>query len=429
MIKCNIKKNCIIYYFNILFTILYISWCLTPYLFRNSSKILVLLILLGWFITYIKSYGVEMRISFLCISVITWLWIVLLYALKQYPNFYIGNYIYILLFYLPLSFIFYIKDFSNKININLIKKFIYFIMIVNVISNIFILTKNPYAAKELTGNYGLISLSKTNIVEDIHIIAYLLFGYINLIMILSSNTVKRKVFSILSFTLCIIMIFKTTFFIAIITLLLECILILFVYGKASKEKSIKNLLFLFLIVIVFIFREPLVIRLKDTFLQFTDNYVVIERINSLSDLLIGNNMVSGSLEARFKDIFISFNTFLNNLILGKGFLVSTDLELTGIGMHSYFMDDLARFGITGMGIQIYIYIKAYFKISKLLNPKMKKYYSICWVGFIFYGMFNPLVYPATGLMIFFILPIFFMKEDEEKNEKNINDKYFADSLF
>ncbi|MDP9739957.1 UNVERIFIED_ORG: hypothetical protein QFZ59_001787 [Bacillus sp. B2I3] len=404
---------------NIFFLYLIICWSLTPYLMRNTNEILVLLIFTGWWIsTFIflinRRLDFNKKGFFLFSITVIWIVIVSLYIAAQLPNFSFGNYFYIILYYMPIFlFAFYLKYGSMSIYKKIIM-FAFGVIIVNSIINIIILFQNPYAAKEATGGYGLNNYSGSNILTDIFIFAYVLAAYATILGVrYFSNKIIKYFFMILSIIL-IFMVIQSTFFISIISLVFIMGCFYMIKGENKGYNYMKFLILILSFSVFIIFKNNISSAIDKWIVSVTDNYIIIQRVQAISKLVLDFGF-EGSLSARMKDLNISINTFLEYPFLGKGYLLSSDILSTGIGMHSHLLDDLARFGIMGFTFEIMVYIVFIIYVINNLDKKLRKHYMVSWIGFVFYAFFNPIVYPPTGIMLFFIFPLYVFYLSKKSN--------------
>ncbi|MBD7964911.1 hypothetical protein [Fictibacillus norfolkensis] len=394
---------------NFYFTCLLVIWSLTPYLMRELQQLFVILLFLGWWVTALfsilakKPITINKTTKVIPITII-WLIIVTIYVMVQLPNFYFGNYFYIVLYYMPILFLaFYLRCG----NIKIIKQLVLFTLVVlltNSISNIMILFDNPYAAKEATGGYGLIDYSNTNVITDKSAFTIVLGIYLALLGVYFSLVKRIKIlFLILTYTL-LLLLLQSTFFIGLISLIIIISCYFLIRGDRVIS-LIKGLLFLIICTFILIFKNNVSFLINDWIVATTSNQLIITRVHLLTDLIV-NFSVSGTLEARLVNIRESFVTFLENPFFGKGYVNSFISQSVGIGNHSYIFDNLAKFGIVGFFFELTVYITFIRYVTSNIDSKLRKYYYCSWSGFVFYALFNPIVFPSVGILLFFIFPLF-----------------------
>lgn len=394
---------------NMFFTLLVITWSFTPFLQRNAGNIIVLIIFLGWWLSKVfckaqkndEKAKSDFNLKFITIF---WIAVVSAYVFVQLPNLSIGNYYYIILYYMPIFIFIHYVNYGKPSIIKKILRYTFLILLINAIINIMLLMQYPYAAKEITGGYGLIDFSGTNIVTDIFIFSFVLAVYAAIISArFLNNTYLKWIFRMFA-VIVFIMIIQSTFFIAIISLFFLLILYILINGKTKLNFRIKLIIFSLFIALLLIFEKDILYSFYKWVASVTDNYIILQRVNSLCNMLMGLG-TEGSLAARLNDIKISVSTFLEYPIFGKGYLMSKYINNTGIGMHSHVFDDLARFGIFGFIIEMSVYFIFASYVCKALNTNIRKYYRVSWLGFIFYACFNGIVYPPAGMMLFFVFPL------------------------
>ncbi|WP_137790961.1 hypothetical protein [Bacillus sp. E(2018)] len=393
---------------NLFIFFLIIVWTLTPYLMENTNQFIVILTFGFWWVSvflyiFMKKKLVISKRLLIPITII-WLAIVSIYILVQMPNFSFGNYFYVILYYMPIFFLVFYLKYGNYSDFKKIITFSFLVLFINAVTNITILIQNPYAAKEATGGYGIVNYSSTNIITDIYIFAYVLTVYGSLIAIkFFSSTIIKFCFAIYS-VVATIMILQSTFFIAIISLFLLVVLLIILKDGSKSSTYLKVCLFISSLSLIFLFRDFFLSTIIDWIYAVTDNYIIIHRVEALTKVLTDFSFY-GTLEARMKDLVISLKTFTEYPLFGRGYLLSDDIYSTGIGMHSHLLDDLARFGIFVFTFQLLVYAFFVKYVNRLLEIRTRKLYVISWIGFTFYALFNPIVYPPAGIALFFILPM------------------------
>lgn len=404
-------------------------WSLTPMFFRNLPfSIVFFLYGISFFLIMLfllSSRKIKFKkLEFLIVSLIgVWLTVTFIYAIYQMPNFSFGNYIYVFLYFSPILFFISSNYIINQSTLNKGFMVVTVCIFLNAVSNIFILSTNPFAAKEATGNYGLIDYSTTNVITDTFIFSYVVFLYLLLIIWKSG---KNSIFTSILIALLTILILQSTFFIALSTLIVMLTIKVLWGGANQFNKLGKYFSFLITITFFLIFKSSILENINNLTRIFTDNYIVLHRVEAATNFL-NNFSTIGTLEARFEDLKISFLTFLEYPLFGKGFIVSDHIVESGIGMHSHFFDTLARFGIVGFLIELSIYILFYIYTKNLISVNYIKDYTIIYIGFFWYSLFNPIVYPAAGMMMFLIIPLVLkgVKSSRVKEKKNVNANYPA----
>lgn len=408
------QKSTIIIKIETILIAIYSIIIFTPYIWRRLNIYIGIAVIAS--IAFCMILKNRKKISYITLLIIIWSSILGIYVFVQMPNFSIGNYLYYILYFFPM--IMYIYFAENKMNFsNNIKKIINIIFLILIITNIFILKENPYATKEVTGGYGNSKyLYNTNIISDIYAFSVVLYTYYILLNIHFQTNKKKKIIEIIILVFSLYMIISTTFFISIIAMIIIILLNYMLYSTRILKYTYTACIVIGLIIIM-AFSSAISNKIVERAKKI-ENYVIRERIISIINLV--NNKQddkNSSMNARFNDISISLKTFTNNYLVGRGFLVSNDIQSTGIGMHSHFIDDLARFGILGFSIEIIIYF-LFFKyvLEKLCDP-YKNAYIVVICAFCFYGLFNPCVYPQNGLMLFFIFPNIINNIQKMKTER------------
>lgn len=178
-------------------------------------------------------------------------------------------------------------------------------------------------------------------------------------------------------------------------------IILVVFFTYIKKFSYQVIVISVIITLSFIFKNYLSMILNfinETF--FSNNTSIYSRINEIIYLISANDMSGSDFSARSNLILISFNTFKNNPIFGVKFDNYNSLSGLTIGSHSQWTDDIARFGIIGSLLWIFLLINC---IKSILScaPTWTSLKKAMLTIFIIYGYFNPII-SGSFLMLIFI---------------------------
>jgi hypothetical protein len=198
-------------------------------------------------------------------------------------------------------------------------------------------------------------------------------------------------------------------------LILIFILIGFVMQVYGREKKLDLKLFfirmLLLGIIIFCIMAPLINLLSEFFSQ---SHRMLTRLNDISYVLEGGNtneLGEGSLYARSMLWMTSINTFLGslpNFLWGIGEnLVESDfysLLRQGVGGHSEFFDLAARYGVIGIFIYYHILKYSYIFIISLIGDSIiKNLFSFILVGILFMGFVNNISNNLTTILFVYLL--------------------------
>ena len=198
-------------------------------------------------------------------------------------------------------------------------------------------------------------------------------------------------------------------------LILIFILIGFVMQVYGREKKLDLKLFfirmLLLGIIIFCIMAPLINLLSEFFSQ---SHRMLTRLNDISYVLEGGNtneLGEGSLYARSMLWMTSINTFLGslpNFLWGIGEnLVESDfysLLRQGVGGHSEFFDLAARYGVIGIFIYYHILKNSYIFIISLIGDSIiKNLFSFILVGILLMGFVNNISNNLTTILFVYLL--------------------------
>lgn len=415
------KLNKLFFRFNVILTGIYIVWAISPYLTRNLSPVIVLVVMLLWVTTAIISHPVRIEyISKLVFYIYIWNFYMVLIRVIGHGDAAIGNLLTSIIFWFPgIIYIFY-KEINNRAINKYLSIFTLGITIYIVIVNISIISENPAATKVLTGSSGELSIyyfNNTNLgdfsfVQTIAILTGVLVG-----IFISSKKTYIRIFIIVPIILFIYMIILSASVITIISLLIM-LLFYFYYKIELRNKFNKILLIIFFIIVLLMiitFKDIIASLFFKLSLQI-ENQLISERVFDISTLLKGNLFATSSLFARMDLYKLSLITFLENPFFGKGMIYSLDHFQSGIGMHSQVFDDMARYGIVGIIMYRQILI-SYLKNLKTSIFSTEHYIinkSIL-MGALFMAIYNPLISIPMGMVIFIILPFWPEIVDYKKN--------------
>jgi len=152
--------------------------------------------------------------------------------------------------------------------------------------------------------------------------------------------------------------------------------------------------------------------------------IISKRMNEIGAILATKNVDNGEssdFNTRMELIGTSFNTFLNNPILGVGYKYGYIFERSsevGMGNHNEWVDALAKYGLMGGVFYILVFLFALQNIYRKSNKKVSS--GLAFIV-IFLGFFNPFFSYQANLALFFIISasehLFAEKRGEIENEK------------
>lgn len=408
--KTNNLNNSINYFL----IFIYITWSLIPYFQRRIAPRYIITFCLVWSALYlIRLLTSEMKITYILLFTIAWIIILIMQYMRVQDYVAVGNLYTIILFFFPVFLFSSIKDTINETIFLRLSNYIFIITLINSISNIYILIGNPTASKYMTGSVeGVVEIyNATNLATISHVTVVALIIPIIYTYFKQEKGMKRLFYSLTLIT-SVFFIIMSGAFITLITLILEIFILLILKSRKGYTRLLGFMSFTIILFGVFLSREFVASVLRNISYS-VNNPFYSARLYEIALFLIGAD-ASGSLSARLNDIYISMNTFLKNMLIGKGLIYSQNIRETGVGMHSQVINDFARFGLTGFLFQFIILYK-YFKNYYFTNCKYINNVVLSILGgTLFYAFFNIFSNQVYGLLLFFILPIF-IKNSKIKN--------------
>lgn len=399
---------------NVLLTIFYLLWCMTPYVSRKVPNTIMLILIFLWGISAFFSINIrKLKVTKLTLLVSFWSCVLVVYFLLKRDNVAIGNLFNIMLYFFSYYIFIFYMYIGEKEYIKRFINFIIIMLIITGISSINILIKDPYASKYLTGSVpeSIEMYSKTNLVTVTYIIAIVVLMPILFGLFRYSKNRFEKGLIFFSILIGIILCVLAGSSISLIVLVIECVFIVLFNIKNRYLRYISFCFFIIILLLIILFKRDIGIFLINSS-SYIKNISYSTRVNEIGEILL-KNVTSGSFTDRIHNTLISFNTFLNNPLLGSGMIYSADINL-GIGMHSQIIDDLARYGVFGIIFTVNIYYNFYIKfIRKAISLKRLKYIIASIIGAIVMSILNPTVGPQLGLDIFLIMPYYINKSIEK----------------
>lgn len=223
--------------------------------------------------------------------------------------------------------------------------------------------------------------------------------------------VRSKVIRLLGLILIVltyVFILKCNLTISILCLIFTTCVYIFLGNQKKKYEWV----FLSMLLLIIMFAELSfgfirtgLISILEFSINIFESQLVQERLHSIV-LLLKYNVMTGDLDGRIGLSITSLQTFMKYPIFGIGPQNNANIYFkTYLSMHATLVDDIARYGIVGMGIMI----NAYSKIIKtvLLNTTVqgKRAYIAGFIGFIAISLLNPTISADVGFALFFILPL------------------------
>jgi len=172
-------------------------------------------------------------------------------------------------------------------------------------------------------------------------------------------------------------------------------------------KSNTHLVATFLVMLMLLFALSPVVSSVLNFLGDTVEHPALSmRFHELA-IMSRDFSVDGTLnaEGRWGFVTLSIRTFFSNPILGVGGFYGFATSQHGIGGHSAFLDELAKYGIIGAGfLFVALYSNARFVYRRLKNSKQKIAYYCSMTAFFILGFINTLLFVTVVFMAYFVVP-------------------------
>lgn len=359
-----------------------------------------------WLLLTIGCSGVWIR--FLIGYLRFWvLWLIYLsVSFLVFPNTQLGFFSLNLTFWEPLLVFYYYTQVNNNFKIGrYIAVFSLMCLFIGLIQSIQSINVNELAAREassghggddaiLTGNYSFTA-------------ALTLLLPVGIIALIKPVKMQYKLVFGLYVLLSFSFILYCNLMISILCSLFSVILLL-VFDWKKRTNPVRILGFLaisIVIIITFSYWMEYIYMILDSLATFISSSEIDKKVMQLKFLMAGS--LVGNVGSRFGLISIALETFINNPVFGIGPQNNADIYFkTMLGLHATFFDDLARYGIIGMGIMLSVYRNLYCKVKAMLEgDRTLASYKCAFVIFFIISMLNPTISANVGIILFFVLPI------------------------
>ncbi|MBS4007461.1 MAG: hypothetical protein KGZ45_03425 [Clostridium sp.] len=337
-------------------------------------------------------------------SVYAWLLLYMIFYLTGYMQ---GVEIDRIFNYLRLGFtLLLINYYIESENWSAIKKLTVFslgCMAFSCITTLRALALDPLAARVLaTGREELIQGLEGLMIGSYGLVYGLVFVTVALVGLLKAKLLTGwKAGFLIIAVLFAYTIFSAAFMIA---------LLLFLFGLTLMFLNIKRTKSMLLTIVIFI----ALVLLMSPFLYDTFNYLGdLTEHNALSmrfyELahMVRYGTAEGTVtsEARVQLYLLSLSTFFENPILGVGGFYGFGTSIFGIGGHSAFLDELAKYGILGTGfLFVALFSNAFYVYKKLRSNKQKAIYYSAMIPFFVLGLINTLLFIPIFFAAYFVVP-------------------------
>jgi len=404
---------------------LFILFTLTPFFQRNYPQMYIGILLLITVLLFTKnllSFS-EKKLNkndlntFLVVFL--WLFFIFLYYLYNPFQTFRGNFYNVFLFYFNFLVLIYIKNnFSTK-KINYKLCFLLMIILINIITNIYLMIEDPVSSKYYTGNIKIFveKYDYSNLMDITHVTAVVLLVPSLIYVFLNIKNVYIKLLTLAILFSLIYLVYLSASLITLLSLITTYLFWVILKSKKMIIKYLSLTTFLISIFVLFFIKNYIMNYLIDIFTK-SSNFFYTQRLNEVYQFMLGNSK-DGSLSERIDNIKISLQTFYQNFLTGRGFIYSSNINETGIGMHSQLIDDLARFGLIGVLFTFFIFYK-YIKLYK--NSSANSYINFTVVLFTVLSLINPTISIPVGTVLFIVNPLIIQIVSENKNyDQGVND--------
>lgn len=291
-------------------------------------------------------------------------------------------------------------------NVMAIKRLIAFALLcifVTCITTLRGLALDPMAARVLaTGREELMQGLAGLAIGSYGFIYGLVFVAIATVGLIRSNLLKKqKILFAAMAALFIYTIYSSAFMMALL-ILTTVLILLFLNIKKTRWLLASALITMIALVAL----SPFFYSVLSFFGGTVENEVLSMRFNELAHAIKhGGVEGTANLADRWYFLTLSVASFLTNPILGVGGSYGFGTSAYGIGGHSAFFDELAKYGILGSGaLFVALVSNASFVYRRLEHSKQKMVYYCSMVAFFILGTINTLLFVPVIFAAYFVVP-------------------------
>lgn len=286
---------------------------------------------------------------------------------------------------------------------------------------------NPMAARvlatgreELTQGLTGMGIGSYGFIYGVVFVAIAVFGSLK-----SGLIRKRKFIFAVLLALFVFTIFKASFMFAILILIITSVLLL-LNVKNTPNFIIATLVLLGLFFILSPAIHNVFVFLGDT----VKSEALSQRFYEMAYLLKYGNLEGTLNSAARLDLYaLSFKSFLSSPIIGVVGPYGFGTSVFGIGGHSAFLDELARYGILGSGFLFVALISnVRFVHRRFKDSKQKTVYYCSMSAFFILGMINTLLFVPVAIMAYFVVPGIICTVSKHDTNMNNTVKKLGDNL-
>jgi hypothetical protein len=178
-------------------------------------------------------------------------------------------------------------------------------------------------------------------------------------LIALSKNIKMKVLNALILVFLTVVLINASFTISILLFFVTLVLTFALTEAKTKNRKVLKILICVLLLSLLFSGESLL----DWFASTINNPRVSERILGISELLYGTGEAVGDVSSRIDVYKLSFKTFCREFPFGAGPHYSYVSGENGMGYHSQFIDDIARYGVFAILFYVF-FLTGYYKLLK-----------------------------------------------------------------
>lgn len=282
-----------------------------------------------------------------------------------------------------------------------IGKYLIFLFLITVVTSSIGVFIDNSAARALTSASSDEVLRESHKMKNISSI-YLFQGLVAFVPILVCfpKTAKQRTLCLGLLMAVLITLLNASFTISLLVFLVALFLSVAQSGK-SVNRIILTGIFSLLAMILWFNMSDILLYLSSVI----DNYKMSDKLFEASKLFSGG-VLTGDVAERWELYKVSLNTFSQNL-LGTGAHYSYVKFENGIGYHSQFLDDLARYGLFALAFYI-TFLLGYYRYLKNEWKKLECS-QVAGIVTVIYAMFLVLNLgfrsPEESVLMLFILPV------------------------
>ncbi|MFW6015503.1 MAG: hypothetical protein ACOCRK_03635 [bacterium] len=297
--------------------------------------------------------------------------------------------------FIYIFFFYYSQNKNKKQMIYLIYICILYILIINI--NTLIVNQSNFQVSRLLASSNFEETYKLSspFIGDFPYIYSLVGISISMIGIYKYYHKLKSLKYLLFAILCIIVIIRSQYMIALLITIFITIILLTVGDIKSIKGIMRLMIFILAIISSYVFLGPLLGWLS----QFVSGPLLAQRFEELSSVFNGNTYIFSLTRIRLYSN--SINTFLNNVFFGVGEVSDYDI----VGGHSQVLDTFARYGIFGGTCFIITISRAFVHVKSRLSGKMSVIYNYVMAAFFLQSIINLSYYDLQLTFYFFIIPM------------------------